>query len=157
MSAQRTGCHPPRTGLLAQAGSGRIPVLSASPQGRARCGLEPPESPFLASKTVDRPILSPRPLSAPSSPPLAAAVTKRSSRIAVLVRPPLPTARGGSRGASSLAGIPRLHEEQGPSLLLIPDSRLPLLREPHPALSARLLSLTPGRMHGGSGPGSLGF
>lgn len=63
------------------------------PQGPARCGLEP----------VGLPVQSPRPfLRPPPLPPLAATGTKRSSRIAVLVRPPLPTARGGSCGASSI-------------------------------------------------------
>lgn len=54
-----------------------------------------PESRSTAPSCPRGPFLRPPPL-----PPLAAAVTKRSSRTAVLVRPPLPTARGGSRGLS---------------------------------------------------------
>lgn len=63
-----------------------------------RCCLEPLSVPFhpgswSASLSFLRgPFLRP--------PPLSASVTKRSSRTAVLVRPPLPIARGGSRGAS---------------------------------------------------------
>ena len=46
-------------------------------------------------------------------PPLAAAVTKRSSRTAVSVRPPLPTARGGSRDSSRHLRWLRSHDSEG--------------------------------------------
>ncbi|CAM9909023.1 unnamed protein product [Rangifer tarandus platyrhynchus] len=49
----------------------------------------------------------------PPLPPLAAAVTKRSYRTAVSVRPPLPTARGGSRDSSRHLRWLRSHDSEG--------------------------------------------
>lgn len=99
---QRTGCHQPRTGVAAQAGPRpRISISSSPAQGRVRCGPEPlnvpfrPEIPSTAPSCPRGSLLRHPPL-----PPLSAAVTKRSSRTAVLVRPPLPTARGGSHVVS---------------------------------------------------------
>lgn len=99
---QRTGCHQPRTGVAAQAGPRpRISISSSPAQGRVRCGPEPlnvpfrPEIPSTAPSCLRGSLLRHPPL-----PPLSAAVTKRSSRTAVLVRPPLPTARGGSHVVS---------------------------------------------------------
>lgn len=100
--AQRPGCHQPRTGVAAEAGPRpRISIPSSPARGRVRCGLEPlhvpfrPEIPSTAPSWPRGPFLRHPPL-----PPLSAAVTKRSSRTAVLVRPPLPTARGGSHVVS---------------------------------------------------------
>lgn len=99
---QRTGCHQPRTGVAAQAGPRpRISISSSPAQGRVRCGPEAlnvpfrPEIPSTAPSCPRGSLLRHPPL-----PPLSAAVTKRSSRTAVLVRPPLPTARGGSHVVS---------------------------------------------------------
>lgn len=99
---QRTRCHQPRTGVAAQAGPRpRISISSSPAQGRVRCGPEPlnvpfrPEIPSTAPSCPRGSLLRHPPL-----PPLFAAVTKRSSRTAVLVRPPLPTARGGSHVVS---------------------------------------------------------
>lgn len=100
--AQRPGCHQPRTGVAAEAGPRpRISIPSSPARGRVRCGPEPlhvpfrPEIPSTAPSWPRGPFLRHPPL-----PPLSAAVTKHSSRTAVLVRPPLPTARGGSHVVS---------------------------------------------------------
>lgn len=125
MWAQRTGCHPPRTGVRAQAGPARIPVPSSLPQGRARRGLESPESPFLALKPVDRPVQSPRPFSAPSSPPSPCCDGDKAQLPNCCLGAP-PTADRQRRKlrcvpTSSLARIPRLCQGQQPK----PSIRLP--------------------------------
>lgn len=117
--------------------------------------------PFLAWEPVDRPVLSPRPLSETSSLPASGRrVTKRGSRTAVLVRPPLPAARGRSRGAFQHPRWLRSRDSAGggsPNPPSPQDSRQALGREPRPGLGARPLSWNPGGMGGGSGTLSLGF
>lgn len=126
-------------GLGRDLGSQSLPLPHRAVPGAPRSSLSVPFGPgsWSATPSCPRgPFLNP-----PLLPPLSAAVTKLSSQTAVLVRPPLPTARGGSHGASqhprwlqsrhfSGSGRPNPHTPfpQG--------SRSALRREPHPALSA---------------------
>lgn len=75
-----------------------LPLPRRVVPGAARGSLSIPFGPGSRSNAPScprGPFLGP-----PLLPPLSAAVTKLSSRTAVLVRPPLPTARGGSHGSS---------------------------------------------------------
>ena len=82
----------------------------------------------------------------PPLPPLAAAVTGRSSRTAVLVRPPLPTARGGNRGESQRpTWLQSRHSVKAAAHPRLPGGGRTLIgRELHPVLTAHHLSWTPG-------------
>lgn len=92
-----------RTGWLAMASTSLPFTAAAAPGAAARS----PKCPFQAES-------QPSGLGGPElhPPPLAAALTKHRSRTAVLVRPPLPSARGGSR---VLSQHPRWLRSQGPA------------------------------------------